>query len=100
VTLNNQHIAIYTKVNELATRYGLKAQEFVAEIAPLEWDENQLTLTYTNQTKENQQYKQLVKMLNAIGGNAERFTIQGDVTTLLTALENAIKTGPQPRVRN
>jgi hypothetical protein len=95
--LDNIEVAILTKVNELAERYGLKTYDFVATIGPsLEGSGSILSFDVAAQGTP-QKEENFAKMLKALGVTAG-CVIQGSDASLINTLDNALQIKPRARL--
>jgi hypothetical protein len=92
--LDNQDVAVLTKVNDLAERRGLKPYDFVAT-AHHEEDSYVLQFecpAYGNALRE----ERFAKMLSDLGATADG-TLKGETSDIIDALDNAIRLSPRNR---
>jgi len=96
--LDNVQIAILTKVNELAARFGLKPYEFVAVINNS--DERFTVLKYevpvSGQPAKEAKFG---KMLDLIGLGEATHELKGTDAQIIDALDNALRLAPKQRPR-
>lgn len=98
MSTNSVTVAILSKVNDLAERYGLKPYEFLAtyrEDGPIEATDNWAVLSYESGPSELDSQPKWEKMLNdlgAIGGE-----LRGTERSIYEALDNALQRAPKTR---
>jgi hypothetical protein len=91
--IDNITVAVLTKVNHLAERYGLKPYDFVAEYHPsASADESELCFTVAPQSESKQ--KILENLMDALGVNKDG-TLSGTDQTIIDALDNAVRRAPK-----
>lgn len=96
--LDNMEVAILSKVNELAGRYGYKPYEFVATYQSLDVDDgkHEYRLRYESGPLDGKQFD---KMLDSLGLHGENTALIGSDEMIYDALEAAIAKAPRPRGR-
>jgi hypothetical protein len=96
--LDNVQIAILTKVNELADRFGIKPYEFVAAI-----DNNHEEFTVLKfeipVAGDIARVESFNRMLDLIGLGETTHELKGTEMEILTALDNALNVAPKRRRR-
>lgn len=91
--IDNITIAVLTKINQLAERYGLKPCDFVAEYHPsANSHESELCFTVAPQTESKQ--KILESIMDALGVN-EGGALSATDQSIIDALDNAIRRAPR-----
>ena len=100
--LDNQDVAVLTRVNELAERHGLKPCDFVATFTPEE-DDTGIThhvLQYEVPARGNAlRVDRFNRMLKDIGIVVDdEPVLRGDPATIIEALDNALQVAPRPRL--
>src|SRR4051812_10045299 len=94
--LDNIDIAILTKVNELAGRYGLKPYDFVATVR---MKEGTMVLAYevpASGTADKE--TRFSNMIESLGGASE-LSVKGTEQEVIDALDNAIARAPRARTK-
>lgn len=98
--IDNQDVAILTRVNDLAERHGLKPCDFVATFKLEEnADGIRHVLEYEVPAQGNAlreaRYDRMLKDLgiDLDGGSA---MLRGDTSTIMQALDNALQVAPRP----
>lgn len=95
--LDNIDVAVLTKVNELAERYGLKPYDFLATFK--HDGKDSYVLEYEMPASNGLREVRFDKMLTAIGiapdGHSAMLT--GSTMQIIDALDNAIEHAPRPR---
>lgn len=98
--LDNQDVAVLTRVNDLAERHGLKPYDFVTTFKPA-GDGNgfRYILSYESFVTDNELRKERFdKMLSDIGINqGASAALIGDTSVLIDALDNALQIAPRSR---
>ncbi|SRR5579885_3211505 len=100
--IDNQDVAILTRVNDLAQRHGLNPCDFVATFR-LEEDAEGIRhiLEYEVPAQGNvlreARYDRMLKDLgiDPDGGSA---VLRGDTVSIMEALDNALQLAPRPRM--
>ena len=94
--MDNQDIAVLTKVNDLAERRGLKPYDFVATI---KYEGDKYVLDFECPAHGNAlREERFDKMLNDLGIVVdERAALSGQPSDIIDALDNAIKISPRNR---
>jgi hypothetical protein len=99
--LDNQDVAVLTRVNELAERHGLKAYDFVAT-SKLEEDDTGIThvLEFEVPARGNalreERFDRMLKDIGIMQG--DEAVPRGDTATIIDALDNALQLAPRPRL--
>lgn len=97
--IDNIYIAILLKVNELASRYGIKPYEFVATIHNRTDDDN-LTLQYEIPVSGDQSKElRFNQMLDQVGIGDTNHALSGSDQQIIDALDNALHLAPKRRPR-
>ena len=97
--MDNNDVAILTKLNDLAERRGLKPYDFVAVTR---WDESRevFTLKFEVHTHGNGQRKERYgKMLTDLGIGPDSSFLSGSTESIIDALDHALSLTPKPRPR-
>jgi hypothetical protein len=97
--LDNVKVAVFTKLNALAERYGLKPYDFVA--TQRDGPGSQIRLDFeVHPTGEALKEKQYDRMLRALGIPEDGHVLQGTDRHVIDALDNALQLShrPGPRV--
>ena len=96
--LDNQDFAVFTKVNELAERRGLKPYDFVATFER-QGDQSYLldfeTPASGNGLREERFYKMLKDLGIVVG---DRAALKGETKDIIDALDHALSISPRPRI--
>ncbi|HEY1270435.1 MAG TPA: hypothetical protein VH575_24375 [Gemmataceae bacterium] len=99
--LDNQDVAVLSRVNELAERHGLKPYDFVAT-SKLEEDDTGImhVLEFEVPARGNAlREERFDRMLRDIGiVQGDRAVLRGDTATIIDALDNALQLAPRPRL--
>ncbi len=99
--LDNQDVAVLSRVNELAERHGLKPYDFVAT-SKLEEDGTGIThvLEFEVPARGNAlREDRFDRMLKDIGiVQSDEAALRGDTATIIDALDNALQLAPRPRL--
>jgi hypothetical protein len=96
--LDNLEVAVLTKLNDLADRYGLKPYDFVATFkhGAKSWILEFECPASGNDLRE----ERYDKMLTAIGiTSGDRAALKGDAAKIIDALDNALDFAPRSRHR-
>ena len=96
---DNVDIAVLTKLNDLADRYGLKPYDFVAIVKDLDPGSASYALTFEIPAQGNAlREKRFDQMLVAIGilPDAESAQLIGTPATIVDALDQALQHAPRP----
>jgi len=99
--MDNQDVAVLTRVNELAERHGLKPYDFVATFKSEEAAKGithvlEFEVPARGNALREQRYD---PMLNDIGINqGHEAVLKGDTATIIDALDNALQLAPRPRM--
>lgn len=96
--IDNQDIAILTRVNELAERFGMKPYDLTAQVNYND-KTNQSELEFTTVAKAAT--SQAEAMLDAIAGpkGMSGGVLSGEVKEIIDALDQAIAKAPRLRVK-
>lgn len=97
--LDNVDVAVLTKVNELAERYGLKPYDFVATF---QHREQGYALDFECPASGNDlRAERFDKMIATLGITVsdKEAAIIGDPVQIIDALDNALEHAPRPRHR-
>ena len=99
--LNNVDIAVLTKVNELAERFGLKPYEFVAVVKDIDSTVHEYALDFECGPNDNAlRESRFEQMLTAIGVPDDAHRIRGNPATIINALDHALLKAPRPYGRS
>ncbi len=94
--LDNVTVAIFTKLNELAARHGLKPYDFVA--TQKEGPGAEIMLDFevhpTGNIRKEQRYH---KMLRELGIPDDSHILQGQAHQIIDALDKALQRAPKSR---
>jgi len=100
--LDNQNVAVLSRVNELAERHGLKPYDFVAT-SKFEEDDtgiSQHVLEFEVPAQGNalreERYDRMLKDIGIVQG--DRAVLRGDAATIIDALDNALQLAPRQRL--
>jgi hypothetical protein len=94
--LDNQDVAVLTKLNELAERHGLKPYDFLANLKPA--DESYTLDFEIPASGNNLREERYEKMLNGLGiGNNDKASVTGEMSYIIDAIDNALKIAPRRR---
>jgi hypothetical protein len=99
--MDNQDVAVLTRVNELAERHGLKPYDFVAT-SKLEEDDTGIAqvLEFEVPARGNalreERYDRMLKDIGIVQG--DRAVLRGDTAAIIDALDNALQLAPRPRL--
>ena len=97
--LDNYDVALLSRVNELAERYGLKPYDFVATSNAAK-QEGLHVLTFEVPASGNDlREERYEKMLNSIGVKEDTGELTGSYKHLIDSLDNALAAAPRPRTR-
>lgn len=91
--IENITVAVLTKVNQLAERYGLKPYDFVAEYH-VHTDKPENELCFTVAPKSEVKQKILESMMDALGVNEDGALLATD-QVIIDALDNAMRRAPK-----
>jgi hypothetical protein len=97
--LDNNDVAILTKLNDLAERRGLKPYDFVAETR---WDESRQNYTLAFEVPAQGsalREERYGKMLTDLGITSDSSSLSGPTETIIDALDHALSRTPKPRPR-
>ncbi len=94
---DNCTVAILSKVNELAERYGLKPYEFITTYREHDKDAagNSATVSFGCGPADERSLARFEEMLQNLG--AEGWELSGTERTVYEALENALQRAPRAR---
>lgn len=105
--LDNIDHAILTKVNQLASRYGLEPYDFIATLQPEQLPEERFggeldstgrtILAYETFLGDEKKRKSFERKLESVGVDDESSRIIGKDKEILIALDSALKRAPKPR---
>src|SRR6266852_4322196 len=96
--LDNIHVAILTKVNELAERHGIKPYDFCAGIH-IE-DPSRVTLKFEIPVSGNSsKVRSFNKMLDLLGFDEDTHSLTANVEQIVDALDNGLRLAPKPQLR-
>lgn len=96
--LENCHIAILTRVNDLADRFGLKPYEFVAVLDNTR--DEYIALRYEVPVSgDAAKERRFSGMLQLLGVGDESNELRGDYIELVEALDKALQLAPKQRHR-
>lgn len=94
--LDNVTVAIFTKLNELAARHGLKPYDFVA--VQKDGSGREIVLDFevhpAGNTRKEERYD---KMLRVLGIVADGHVLQGEAHEIIDALDKALQRAPKSR---
>ena len=94
--IDNQHVAILTKLNELAERFGIKPNQFVATVHA-DPESGSQTLCFEVPAQGNAlREERFGKMLESLGVNADGF-LPGGTERIIDALDDALQRAPRRR---
>jgi hypothetical protein len=95
--MNNQDVAVMTKLNELAERHGLKPYDFLAN---LKTTDESYTLDFEIPASGNAlREERYEKMLNALGiGDDDKASIAGEISYIIDTIDNALTVAPRSRI--
>jgi hypothetical protein len=92
--LDNVTVAIFTKLNELAERYGLKPYDFVA--TQRDGVGSNVVLDFEVPPTGNVRIEELYdQMLRALGIPADGHSLQGSLQQIIDKLDAALHMAPQ-----
>jgi hypothetical protein len=91
-------IAIYTKFNELAERYGIKYRDFVAMVREGE-DRDALDIEWQPHQSTDQIEQNFDRMLRSIGFPENSTILTGEDYEIIEALDKALAKAPPSRSR-
>jgi len=99
LVLDNLQIAILTRVNDLAARFGIKPYEFVATVDNHS-DMSFLILRFEVPVSGNPAKEvKFDKMLDLIGLGENTHELKGTDAQIIDALDNALRLAPKQRPR-
>jgi hypothetical protein len=94
--LDNVQIAILTKVNDLAERFGIRSHEFVAVLDNA--NSSTMILRYEVPPSENQtKVEAYNRMLDLLGAPLSGHEIRGTPGHIIEALDKALELAPRER---
>ena len=99
--MDNQDVAVLSRVTELAERHGLKPYDFVAT-SKLEEDDTGIThvLEFEVPAQGNalreERYDRMLKHIGIVQG--DRAVLRGDTATIIDALDNGLQLAPRRRL--
>jgi hypothetical protein len=97
--VDNVEIAILTKVNELAERYGIKPYRFCAVV---HMNDNPTNITLQFEVPfpgDSAKAKDFDKMLDLIGFGKDTHSLVGSDEKIIDALDDALRRAPRQRPR-
>jgi hypothetical protein len=95
--IDNQDVAIFSKVNDLAKQWGLKPYDFVATVRPTE-EPTRSILSFEVPAQGNAlREERFSKMLHAIGADLSTGTLEGTPMHIIDALDEALRHAPRKR---
>ena len=96
--LDNIDVAVLTKVNELADRYGLKPYDFVATFkrGAKGWTLEFECPAVGNDLRE-ERFDKMLTVIGITGG--DQAALRGDNAKIIDALDNALDLAPRSRHR-
>ena len=97
--LDNVKVAIFTKLNTLAEKHGLKPYDFVATQKDGSGYEIRLDFE-VHPTGDALKEKKYDRMLQALGIPADGKILQGTDRQIIDALDSALELAPKPRLRH
>jgi hypothetical protein len=96
--LDNQDVAVFTKLNELAERRGLKPYDFVATLQSQK--DRSYTLNFEVPAQGNalreERYDKMLKDLGIV--RDDKAALNGSTKDIIDALDNALSISPRPRI--
>jgi len=94
---DNIGVAIYTKVNALAERHGLKPYDFVAVVESGPGDEIRLDFEWPAEGSvlKAERYEAMLKNIGILEGRI----LQGTDQRIIDALDNALQLAPKQPIR-
>lgn len=97
---NNEH-AIFSLVNELGDRYGLKPCDFVAAIRYEDGPggEHGVVLDFEGDVQGEQRQRSFGRMLQSLGLPPGEHALWGSSSDIYDALESALAVAPKSRLR-
>jgi hypothetical protein len=95
---DNITTAIYTKLNELAARHGLKVYDFVATFRSGPGDKDAL-LFEDHPRDDTLKLKGYDKMVRALGIPNDSAALIGSAEQIIDALDSALQRAPRPPAR-
>jgi hypothetical protein len=96
----NEDVAVFTRLNDLAQRHGLKPYDFVASFKPEEDRQGSVThvLAFEVPASGNAlREERFDKMLATLGVGPDSGELRGDTATIIDALDNALEHAPRSR---
>jgi hypothetical protein len=97
--LDNVQIAILTKVNELADRFGIRPHEFVAVVDNASDKANMILRYEVSPSKGKDKIEAFNSMLDSLGALPTGHEIKGTPEQIIVALDDALSLAPQSRAR-
>ena len=99
--LDNNDVAILTKVNDLAERHGIKPYDFVASVRDSAADGTSETILAFEVVPNSNTGKQaqFFKMLDSIGAGQKTGRLEGTAKHIINALDHALHVAPKKRPR-
>ena len=96
--LDNQDYAVFTKLNELAERRGLKPYDFIATFQRQK--DGSYNLDFENPASGNAlREERFDKMLKDLGiVDDDRAVLKGSTESIIDALDHALSISPRPRL--
>lgn len=96
--MDNQDVAVLTKLNELAERRGLKPYDFVA-VVKSEGDSYALDfeLPASGDALREERYEKMMRDLGIVVD--DRAALEGQMSDIIDALDKAIALSPRNRTR-
>jgi len=96
--LDNVDVAVFTKLNELADRYGLKPYDFVATFGWKEASHAHVLNFECPASGNGLREERFDKMLTAIGITVtDKADLSGSPERIIDALDNALERAPRTR---
>jgi hypothetical protein len=96
--IDNIEIAVLTKLNELAARFGLKPYHFIATLESSS-EMNGLGVRFVVPAETGQTQEKLVRKMIATLGADPRGVLTGGEIAVIDALDRAVGVAPKPRSR-
>jgi hypothetical protein len=94
--VDNQDVAVMTKLNDLAERHGLKPYDFLANLKPTaESYALDFEIPASGNALREERYE---KMLSDLGiGDDDKSSMTGEMSDIIDAIDNALKIAPRRR---
>lgn len=92
--IDNQDIAILTRVNDLAAAWNLKPYDFVAHVDPHD-DGYRLILCYDTPPRAESKKAAFTKMLDSLGIVGQDWAVEARSDKLIDLLDDAIRQAPR-----